>query len=74
MNEHGKSDKPIVPEKSSNKVGTSAAEGQREGACPRETCDSKTRSGHSAGETRTVHWSGYGKQGTGASCGSSRNG
>jgi RNA-directed DNA polymerase len=27
MNEHGKSDKPILPEKSSNKVGTSAAEG-----------------------------------------------
>jgi hypothetical protein len=27
MNEHRKSDKPIVPEKSSNKVGTSAAEG-----------------------------------------------
>jgi RNA-directed DNA polymerase len=27
MNEHRKSDKPILPEKSSNKVGTSAAEG-----------------------------------------------
>jgi len=27
MNEHGKSDKPTVPEKSSNKAGTSAAEG-----------------------------------------------
>jgi len=27
MNEHGKSDKPILPEKSSNKVGTTAAEG-----------------------------------------------
>ena len=27
MNEHGKSDKPILPEKSSNKAGTSAAEG-----------------------------------------------
>src|SRR5262249_8190371 len=26
-NEHGKSDKPILPEKSSNKAGTSAAEG-----------------------------------------------
>ena len=27
MDEHGKSDKPILPEKSRNKAGTSAAEG-----------------------------------------------
>src|SRR5215831_20352358 len=30
MNEHGKSDRPILPKKSSNKVGTLAAEGTEE--------------------------------------------
>src|SRR6516162_11887769 len=36
MNEHGKSDRPILPKKSSNKVGTLAAEGTEERGLAKE--------------------------------------
>ena len=61
MNEHGKSDRPEVPEKSSNKAKVTAARRGREEVWPKGTRTSKTRSGRRAGETRPVRWSGYAK-------------
>jgi hypothetical protein len=40
MNEHGKSDKPILPEKPSNKVGTTAAEGAEGRGLAKARCSS----------------------------------
>jgi len=74
MNEPGKSDRPVVPEKSPNNAGQPAAEGWREGVWPKGIRHSKTRPGHRAGTTRPVRWSGYVKQQRRiGSCGSPRS-
>jgi RNA-directed DNA polymerase len=50
----GKSDRPVVPEKSLNKAGQPAVEGMEGSGWPKGTCHSKTRPGHRAGKTRPV--------------------
>ena len=45
----GKSDRPTVPEKSSNNAGQPAAEGMEGRVWPKGTCPDKTRPGHRAG-------------------------
>jgi len=70
----GKSDRPVVPEKSPNKGrATGPRRGRRERVWPKGTCHSKTRPGHRAGKTRRARWSGYVKQQERIrSCGSQR--
>ena len=58
----GKSDRPVVPEKSPNNAGQPDAERMEGRGLAKGTCDSKTRPGHRAGKTRRVRWSGYVKQ------------
>lgn len=50
MNDHGKSDRPVVPAKPSNKAARAAAETVEERGLPEGNTASKTRSGHSAGQ------------------------
>src|SRR5664280_1702050 len=50
MNDHGKSDRPVLPAKLSNKAAQAAAETVEERGLPEGNTASKTRSGHSAGQ------------------------
>jgi hypothetical protein len=50
MNDHGKSDRPVLPAKPSNKAAQAAAETVEERGLPEGNTASKTRSGHSAGQ------------------------
>lgn len=61
-NERRKSDKPVLPMKSSNKTGPPVAERMEGRGLARGSRNSKTRPGHRAGATRPVRWSGYDKQ------------
>jgi RNA-directed DNA polymerase len=49
MNEHGKSDKPVVPAKGPNKAGPPAAEAVEGRGLAKGNADSSTRPGRSAG-------------------------
>src|SRR3954454_24286998 len=50
MNERGKSDMPVVPANSPNKVASAAAEVGEERGMAKGNTTSKTRSGHRAGQ------------------------
>jgi RNA-directed DNA polymerase len=50
MNDHGKSDRPVLPTKPSNKAVQAAAETVEGRGLPEGSTASKTRSGHSAGQ------------------------
>ena len=50
MNDHGKSDRPVVPAKPSNKAAQAAAEMVEGRGLPEGNTASKTRSGLSAGQ------------------------
>jgi RNA-directed DNA polymerase len=50
MNDHGKSDRPIVPANAPNNAGSPVAEAGEERGLPEGNTASKTRSGHSAGQ------------------------
>ena len=50
MNDHGKSDRPVVPAKPSNKAAQAAAEMVEGRGLPEGNTASKTRPGHSAGQ------------------------
>jgi RNA-directed DNA polymerase len=50
MNDHGKSDRPVLPAKPSNKAARAVAETVEERGLPEGNTASKTRPGHSAGQ------------------------
>ena len=56
MNEHGKSDGPVVPAKLPNKAAVAAAEVVEGRDRPRGTRPAKRAPGHSAGQGRPVRW------------------
>jgi len=58
----GKSDRPVVPEKSPNNAGQLAAEGMEGSGLAKGNLPQQNASRHRAGRTRRVRWSGYVKQ------------
>ena len=62
MNERGKSDRPVVPVKSSNKAGQPAAEGMEGRGLAKGNPQQQNASRTQSRTTRPVRWSGYVKQ------------
>ena len=62
MNEHGKSDRSVVPEKPPNKAGQPAAERMEGRGLTKGNLQQQNVSGHRAGRTRLARWSEYVKQ------------
>src|SRR5262249_9461495 len=74
MNGRGKSDRPVLPEKSPNNAGQPVAEGMEGRGRAKGNLLQQNASRLRAGQTRPVRWSGYVKQQEGiGSCGSLRS-